>query len=195
MARPPYDTDTLQNDVLALLAHLSASRAHIVGHDWGAAVTWLLAIQHPEAVHSLTIMNVPHPALFLKGVRRPRQLARSWYMLFFQLPWLPERLLAGWRRQGLGGGLNWYRALFRGRLNLPQPVPKVTAPTLMIWGEEDRALGKELTYGTEEYVEQLALQYLPGISHWVQQEAPHQVTALLREHLTSARGPMPAGDR
>ncbi|MCA9831269.1 MAG: alpha/beta hydrolase [Dehalococcoidia bacterium] len=213
----PYDTDTLQADVLALLDHADASAAHIAGHDWGGAVAWLLAIQHPEHVRSLVVCNIPHPALFQRSLRRnPRQMLRSWYILFFQLPWLPERvfaarryhllarmlindcrpgtftredvteMLAGWRRNGLGGGFNWYRALLRHPRRLPKPVPKVIAPTLMIWGEDDSALGKELTLGTEEYVEDFELTFLPNTSHWVQQEEPRKVTELILAHLAKA---------
>lgn len=215
-ARPPYDTTTLQQDVLALLDHLGEPAAHIVAHDWGGAIAWLLAIHHPRSVRSLAALNIPHPARFFEGVRRPRQLLRSWYILFFQLPWLPERLLARdnyrslarmiirqckkgsfsedevrtmleiWRRQGLSGGINWYRALLRDRKPLPDPIPIIEAPVTIIWGEDDTALGKELTEGTERFVRNLSVHYLPGISHWVQQEAPTEVNRLLLEHLQNA---------
>lgn len=214
----PYDTDTLQADVLGLIATIGEESVHLVGHDWGGAIAWLLGIQHPEALRTLTVCNLPHPALFEKAVRRPRQLARSWYMLFFQLPWLPEYILAGrgyqhlarmlirdcqpgtftredirayldsWRRHGLNGGINWYRALFRDSRRLESPPPLVDAPTLLIWGENDRALGKELTYGTDEYVQELRIQYLPGISHWVQQDAPERVNELIDEHIGDYEG-------
>ena len=213
----PYDTDTLQADVVALLDHLGLERVHLVAHDWGAAIAWLLAINHPKRLHSLAIMNVPHPKRFEAGIRRPRQLLRSWYVFFFQLPWLPEKALAtggyhrlaralirqcapgtftrgdvqafldSWRRRGLGGGINWYRAALRQRRPLPDPLPTIETPTTLIWGENDVALGKELTYGTEDYVADLTVHYLPGVSHWVQQEAPGQVNGFLREHLARAR--------
>lgn len=210
----PYDTDTLQADVLALMAHLGIERAHIVGHDWGGVVAWLLAIEHPDAVRTLTVCNLPHPAVFRRQIRRnPRQWLRSWYFLFFQLPWLPERLialgnyhrlargiirqcrpgtftrddvkafLAAWRRQGLGGGINWYRAVMRHPRPLADPVPLIMAPTLLVWGEDDAFLGKELAEGTDEYVHDLTVHYLPGTSHWVQQEEPEKVNAYLAQHL------------
>jgi pimeloyl-ACP methyl ester carboxylesterase len=212
-ARGPYDTATLQDDVLALIAHLGAGRAHIVGHDWGGAVAWLLATHHPEQVQSLTVCNLPHPALFQQAVRRPRQALRSWYIAFFQLPWLPERVLAAdsyhrlargmirqcrpgtftrddvkaflsaWRRQGLSGGINWYRGIVRSPRGLPDPVPLILAPTLLIWGERDPFLGRELTHGTERYVHQLTIEYLPDAGHWVQQEEPARVNDLVRTHL------------
>jgi len=214
----PYDTDTLQQDVLSLFDHLGEDQVHLVAHDWGAALAWLIAINHPGRLKTLTICNVPHPSLFQRGLRRPRQLLRSWYIFFFQIPWLPERLVAAgnyhrlargimrdcrpgtftrediqaylqaWRRQGLGGGINWYRALLRSRKPLPDPVPQIPVPTLLVWGENDRALGKELTFGTEQYVRDLEIEYLPGTSHWVQQEEPARINELLLRHLTKTRG-------
>jgi pimeloyl-ACP methyl ester carboxylesterase len=212
--RGPWDTDTLQADVLALIAHLGEERAHIVAHDWGGAIAWFLAIHHPEAVRTLTVCNIPHPAIFQKRLwRSPRQLLRSWYMFMFQVPLVPQRFmgmnhyrmlarslindcrpgtftredvktfLASWREHGLDGGINWYRAIIRHPRRLPDPVPKVTAPTLMIWGEDDVALGKVLTLGTEDYVEDFTMEYLPNTSHWVQQEEPATVNRLLLEHL------------
>jgi pimeloyl-ACP methyl ester carboxylesterase len=208
----PYDTDTLRADVAALIDHIGGP-VHLVAHDWGAAIAWLVAIHEPHLLKTLTICNVPHPAVFQGGLRNPRQLLRSWYIFFFQIPWLPEKfvaarnyhtlargiirdcrpgtftredvqeMLAGWRRQGLSGGINWYRAAFRQSVPLPDPVPIIQVPTLMIWGENDRALGKELTYGTDEYVADLDLRYVQDTSHWVQQEEPELVTSLIRQHV------------
>jgi pimeloyl-ACP methyl ester carboxylesterase len=97
-----YDTDRLAADVRDLIRERGAERALVAGHDWGAAAAWVAAMNHPEAVERLAILNVPHPRRMLQGLRQPRQLARSWYVLFFQLPWLPERAARardwwGWR--------------------------------------------------------------------------------------------------
>ena len=92
-----YDIDLLTADIRDLIRERGADRAFVAGHDWGAAVAWATAAQHPDAVERLAILNVPHPRRMLQGLRRPRQLLRSWYMFFFQLPWLPERLLAAGR--------------------------------------------------------------------------------------------------
>ena len=221
-ARPPYDSGTLQADVLGLLEALGDRSAHIIGHDGGGAVAWLLAMNHTEAVRSLAILNMPHPALFRAGLRSLAQLRRSWYIALFQLPWLPERALAwhgyrpltraifrgippgeertrdlafyrqSWREHGLTGGINWYRAIPRNLQRLPDPVPIITTPTTMIWGEDDFALGKNLTVGTERYVRDLDLHYLPGVGHFVQQEAPDRVNQLLIAHLERAGSAGPA---
>jgi pimeloyl-ACP methyl ester carboxylesterase len=94
-----YDPDRLAADVRDLIRERGADRAFLVAHDWGAGVAWLTAMNYPEVVERLAILNAPHPRRLLHGLRRPRQLAKSWYMLFFQLPWLPERLVraSGWR--------------------------------------------------------------------------------------------------
>lgn len=211
----PYDTDTLQDDLVALIDHLGVERVHLVGHDWGAGIAWLFAMNHADRLRSLTICNVPHPAIARDMLKSPPQLMKSWYMLFFQLPWLPEMALStknyqvlaraiirdcrpgtftrediqfyldSWRDHGLSGGINWYRALFRSRKQLADPVPIITTPTLVIWGRNDRFLGEELTRNTEAYVAKLELHLLPGISHWVQQEAAGEVNRLLAAHLSA----------
>jgi pimeloyl-ACP methyl ester carboxylesterase len=87
--------------------------------------------------------------------------------------------------------LNWYRAAARGGMNaqVARGFPTIEIPTLMLWGERDIALGKETTYGTERYVRNLELRYLPGVSHWAQQEAPERVNELLEAFLTSPSSP------
>ena len=89
-----YETDRLAGDIDGLIRHFGVERAHLVGHDWGAAVAYSVAMLHPEVVERLAILNVPHPARMLAGLRTVRQLRKSWYMFFFQLPSLPERLMA-----------------------------------------------------------------------------------------------------
>ncbi|MBD5635510.1 MAG: alpha/beta hydrolase, partial [Candidatus Eremiobacteraeota bacterium] len=81
--------------------------------------------------------------------------------------------------------LNWYRAAARGGMaaQFRLGLPKIDVPTLLVWGEDDVALGKETTYGTHRYVEDLRVQYVPGASHWVQQDAPDRVNALLAAFL------------
>ena len=103
----------------------------------------------------------------------------------------PESVLSVYRENAAQPGaltamLNYYRALVRGGGAARQRrlgFPKIETPTLMIWGEEDAALGIETTRGTEEFVSQLTLRTLPGVSHWVQQEAPEKVNSILEEWL------------
>jgi pimeloyl-ACP methyl ester carboxylesterase len=85
-----YDIDMLTADVAAVIEQQGQGRAVVVGHDWGGVIAWQLAMRRPDLVSKLVVLNAPHPAAFLRELRRPRQLLRSWYVFFFQLPWLPE---------------------------------------------------------------------------------------------------------
>lgn len=90
-----YSVDVLVADVLELIAALGHERALLVGHDWGGAVAWATAIARPHRVERLAVLNVPHPAVFAEHLRsNPRQVRRSAYMGFFQLPLLPELALS-----------------------------------------------------------------------------------------------------
>jgi pimeloyl-ACP methyl ester carboxylesterase len=95
----------------------------------------------------------------------------------------PDEVLAVYRANALRPGgatamINWYRAAGRSFREMSEPAPPIEVPTLMVWGEEDGALGKELTFGTDRYVKDLTLRYLPRVSHWVQQEAPERVNEI-----------------
>jgi epoxide hydrolase 4 len=85
-----YDTDRLAADLRDLIRERGCERAFVAGHDWGAGVAWITAMNHPEVIERLAILNMPHPRRMHQGLRTPRQLVKSWYILFFQLPWLPE---------------------------------------------------------------------------------------------------------
>jgi len=156
------------------------------------------------------IMNAPHPLCFRAALKHWRQMRKSWYVAFFQLPRLPERMLtmnggAAVRRMFSGVALppdvlavytgqitepgaatamlNWYRAIrlrSSRTLNLPQVID---VPTLVVWGERDVALDPICLNGTEGYVRDLRVKRLPGVSHWVQQDAPQVVNELLQEFL------------
>jgi pimeloyl-ACP methyl ester carboxylesterase len=87
----PYYVDTLVEDIAGLIKALDYEKVNLVGHDWGALVAWMLAIKHPEVLHRLGIINVPHPSVIKRFLQRDfEQMRRSLYALFFQLPWLPE---------------------------------------------------------------------------------------------------------
>ena len=219
-SRPPgidaYAMEILEEDVAALIEASGAKEIVLIGHDWGALIAWHYAMFGRIPISKLIIMNVPHPALARKGLRTLRQLKKSWYIFFFQLPRIPEWALgrngcaaiaqafrgmavdksrfpdevlevyqkAAAQPGALTAMLNYYRALIRGpRQALDRGTPRIEAPTLMIWGEVDSALGKELSYGTDEYVADLTLRYLPNVSHWVQQEAPEMVNDMIEAWL------------
>jgi epoxide hydrolase 4 len=95
--KPPgvasYRSAKLVGDVAGLIEDLRSGPAVLVGHDWGGVIAWLLVMRRPDLVRGLAVLNAPHPATFLRELPHARQLLRSWYMFFFQLPWLPEALL------------------------------------------------------------------------------------------------------
>lgn len=101
-----YTLDLLSRDVQGLIDFLGERRARVAGHDWGAAVAWDFAMRYPDFLEKLVILNVPHPMRFLSGIYTLRQLRKSWYIFFFQLPWLPE---AGIRANNFAG----LRKIFR----------------------------------------------------------------------------------
>lgn len=217
--RAAYRLHYLIDDVARLFDSLGARRKLLIGHDWGAVIAWAVAIERVVSLDGLVIMNVPHPDVFRRVIRHSwAQRFRSWYILFFQLPWLPEKaltiggaravsrlfsettcnpaafppeLLARYCENALRPGamtamINYYRANALGFVRRRQSHP-VQVPTLMIWGEQDRALGVELTEGYGGLVDDLTLCRLPDASHWVQQDAPEAVNEALSAWLV-ARG-------
>jgi epoxide hydrolase 4 len=216
-----YRINTLIEDVAALIdlakAEAPAREVMLVAHDWGAIVAWMFAIKKLRPIDRLVIMNVPHPKCAEREIRKWRQLRKSWYIFFFQLPWLPERILlrnnaapirrifsasaahkqhfpradmdvyahAAQRPGAMHAMVNYYRALMRTRDMRDVGDGVVHVPTLVIWGENDLALDIHLLDGMEAWVPNLTLRRLPGISHWVQQDAPDDVNRLLGEWLAA----------
>jgi pimeloyl-ACP methyl ester carboxylesterase len=221
-----YDLDTLAGDIVELARYLQPGRpVHLVGHDWGGVIAYHVAATHPEVVDRLAVINAPHPAVMMREIWKPGQLVRSWYIFFFQIPYLPERLLSARggaliprllrramvdpsrvplgklaeyeanfsRLEAARAAIDYYRTGFRrfvspGRLREMRDYPRIRAPFLLIWGEQDVALRKELTKGLAPYFEQRpVVHYLPEEGHFVPLEAPEKVAALLLEHLTGGR--------
>jgi pimeloyl-ACP methyl ester carboxylesterase len=213
-----YAIEHLLDDVAGLIDAAGAKSVLLMAHDWGAIIAWYFAMRKLRPLERLVILNVPHPGNWQRSSRNWKQLLRSWYILFFQIPGVPEwaltrgegRRLAqmfrkgvehpenfpaeeveAYRRSWLAPGaatamVNYYRALARGggaERQRRQGLPVIETPTLMIWGEKDLALTKETTYGTERWVKDLTLRYLPDASHFVQQDAPAEVNALLEAWL------------
>jgi pimeloyl-ACP methyl ester carboxylesterase len=198
--RRAYALPRLVGDALAVADAADVGPVHWVGHDWGAAVGWHAAALHPGRLRTLTAVSVPHPAAMLEAARHGDQLRRSWYMALFQLPWLPERLLASRRGTGLlraggldregvqryrrevvddgalRGGLMWYRALpLGGGRDAGRPA---RVPTTLVWGDGDEALGRDAVDRTAARVAApYHLEVLPGVRHFVPEEAPEALAA------------------
>ena len=205
-----YEVENLAGDIAGLIRALGREKAIVVGHDWGAVVAWAFAMQHPELLDRLGILNVPHPLVMVKNLRSsPAQMLKSWYIFFFQLPRLPELLnsrndFAFMRRmfkaegfdretieqyvdaarvpKALTSAINYYRASIRraatGRLPAMHAIQQ---KVLVIWGDKDKFLGKEMADPPKELVPNARVVHLPNASHWVQNDAADEVNRLLLE--------------
>lgn len=213
-----YALDHLTQDVADLIDASGAKKVTLFAHDWGAIIAWAFAITKLRPLTRLVIMNVPHPVPARREMKKWRQMRKSWYIFFFQLPWLPEKWLgsdggnmvgnliaktachparfgpderaiyseASQRPGAVHAMVNYYRALLRYRDTIDMGDFRVDVPTLMVWGEEDVAINIHCLDGTEKWVSDLTLKRLPGVSHWVQQDAPDEVNAILEDWLPEA---------
>jgi pimeloyl-ACP methyl ester carboxylesterase len=192
-------------DAVAVLDALKIDAAHVVGHDWGAQVGWLLAATHPERVLTLTAVSVPHPrALGLALRKHMSQRLRFAYMAFFRSGIAERALLAGngallrsmmkpigdrsvlyasaMHETGrLTGALNWYRALNTRQVGSQfGGTGMVNVPTTYVWSDRDPVVGREAAAATQDWV---AAEYrfvaLRGIGHWVPEEAPQALTEVV----------------
>jgi pimeloyl-ACP methyl ester carboxylesterase len=210
----PYRITELSGDVVDLIATEGRDAAHVIGHDWGAAVGWDLALRHPDAVDRLGIINVPHPTVFQRTLTSNlTQLRKSWYMFFFQIPRLPERYVGrndyGFlvtaleeARPGTFTETDFERyrrawaeeeALtatinwYRALFRHGEDPPRgrVRAPTLIVWGDDDQALVPEMASRSLEYCDEGNIERFPDATHWIPHEYPDRVSGLLLDHLGS----------
>ncbi len=206
-----YQIPLLVQDVIGLADAIGADRFHIVGHDWGAVVVWVVAIAASDRVITANPVSVPHPDAFAQVLSDPTscQVEASSYFDVFVQPDSEDAFLADENAQlraiyvaidgeavdeylrvlgskeALGAALNWYRANIGDR-NLQGPaVGAVHVPTMFTWSDGDTALCVDGALLTEQYVEgPYRFEVLEGVSHWIPDLASAQMTALLIEHLT-----------
>lgn len=209
-----YGLDPLAGDLLGLIDDLGPEPADVVGHDWGGAVSWWGALRFPERIARLAVLNIPHPRVMRRFLLHDRaQRRRSRYMLYFQLPLLPERKIRasdfrGFRsifkrssRQGTfspdelavyaaaagrPGALTAMLHWYRAALWFPPRRPPhrvVEPPVRILWGEDDVALGAEMARASLPCCRQAELTFLPGAGHWVQHEAADRINDLLLDFL------------
>ena len=202
--RRDYAMEELTADTVALVEAIGGP-VHVVGHDWGAMVGWMLSAHHPELVRTLTAVSVAHPAAFARAFVTSRQALTSWYMALFQIRGLPERgardaggpfdkaLLGGGMSAdevarvrvevieygALPGALSWYRGMpFTGRSFIGRDV---TVPTTYLWGDQDSGVGRTAAEGSAVFARgPYAFDVIEGGSHWVPtQHADRCVAAIL----------------
>ena len=215
-SRPPgtgsYGTKIVAGDVARLIEALGRAQADVVGHDWGAGVAWALAMEHAARVRRLAVLNGPHPVRLLAALRRPSQLVKSWYLLFFQLPWLPEVIVRRDRflllREGFAsppaqpgayteedieryvaaweadGAVRAMLAYYRAmrRRSGAPRIRRIDTPVLAIWGDDDPHLERDLAEPPAKLVPDVRVVHLASASHWVHADQPARVNELLIEH-------------
>jgi len=214
-----YRAEHLVADAVGMVKELGASSCHLVGHDWGAVVAWLVASRHPELVKTLTAVSVPHPLAFAKALASTNddQRLRSSYIRFLQQSEEPEAALmhdggAGLRAWFTNIGLtdsdsvetyvkrmaepgamtaaiNWYRAI---DVRLIEDMGPISVPTLYVWSTDDIGIGREAAEATADYVAgPYRLEVLEGVSHWIPEMAADAFTPMLVDHLTGSTPPTP----
>ena len=215
--KPPavrdYRLRELTADVIAIADTIGREKILLAGHDWGAGVAWNTAVRHPGRIEKLAILNAPHPAVMMRFLRiNPRQMLRSWYMLFFQIPMLPEFLFSkdgarsllrssrkgafspedldryreAWSQPGaLTAMINWYRALLRERPDFTAAESRVSVPTRILWGMKDEFLLSAMAGASVNYCDDGELIEFPEATHWIHHEEPERVNQLLIDFFRS----------
>jgi pimeloyl-ACP methyl ester carboxylesterase len=203
--RRAYTTSELADDVLALLDEAGLASAHIVGHDWGGAVAWTLGGRNPERVRSLTVLSTPHPGALLRSFRASTQGLKSLYMLFFQLPAIPEAVIprsleSSLRKTGLPAGFAAHNAermsepgALTGALNWYRGMPfslrgghRSAVPTTYVWGRRDNFLGRFAAEATADFVVgQYRFAELDA-GHWLPETHPAEIAQLIIDQVRVA---------
>ncbi len=202
-----YAVPNLLSDVLSIANQLGAKRFHLVGHDWGGLLAWMLAAWHPDQVRTVAVLSTPHPDALRHALLHDKdQQHKSRYIPLFKAPFhVAEGMLladdakllrsayqgivpagqvnANVRRfqepKALTAALNWYRAW-----DSKKETGPVTVPALFIWGTEDIALGRTAAEATASFAKgPYRFEPLDGLSHWLLDEAPERISQLLLEHL------------
>ena len=203
-----YAFEKLVADAIEIAAGYDGKRFHLVGHDWGGQVSWGVAAAHSKRLASLTILSRPHPKSFRRALAKADgdQKQRSRHHRAFLEPETGKMLLennARRLRDGLFGqgvpaaaleahlsvlgnpaaleaALAWYRA----NKGLAADIGTIDVPTLYVWGDVDATVGPDAAYGTKEFVSAAyAMEVLPGVGHFVMDQAPAKATDLLLGHL------------
>ncbi|HUE08244.1 MAG TPA: alpha/beta hydrolase [Acidimicrobiales bacterium] len=213
-ATSDYGTEQLVGDVIALADSMEMERFDLVGHDWGGLLGWIVAERFPDRLRSLIVVSTPHPLALRHALSGSdtEQAARRSTTASLQAPDEPERLLLGPAGDGSGllrmlretglddddaemyaaaltepgaltAALNWYRAMDPRAVADLEPI---RVPTMYVWSTGDAAIDRMAAEGTREHVQgPYRFEVLEGVSHWVPETAPEQLSGLLIRHLAS----------
>jgi pimeloyl-ACP methyl ester carboxylesterase len=197
--RRDYRAALVTSDAIALIGALGSRPVHLVGHDWGGFVAWQLRATAPELLTRVTVLSTPHPAAMGRSMASSAQLLRSAYIGFFQLPVVPERLLAPrlsalLRSSGLPSGfaddyarflsrpgalrsaLNWYRGMWLPPRDRAAVAASAT-PTTYVWGGRDPFLGRRAAELTARYARARYRFVEVDGDHWLPEKLPERVAA------------------
>jgi pimeloyl-ACP methyl ester carboxylesterase len=213
-----YKVDELAKDAVGIIDVYGRDRIFLVGHDWGASVSWWVALKYPQRLQRLVIMNVPHPKVMAKNLfTNPKQMEKSWYIFYFQLPGAVEKFASAnnyeWlvtllRQTSRSGAftkeeLEKYREAFmqpgaflamvnwyRAALQVPSEPPisfRITMPILVLWGVNDVAIIPEQADQSLAYCDQGKLVKFKKATHWLQHEEADKVNKLIEDFFTQQK--------
>jgi pimeloyl-ACP methyl ester carboxylesterase len=212
-SRRAYRLGELVADVVALVDAAGAERVHLVGHDWGGGVAWMVAATRPDLLRSLTVVSAPHPRAVVNAMLTSRQFLQAWHIGFFQLPWLPEAAIRsrggrfavamlkhsglndelarayadrlGNDPGGLAGALRWYRAMPLD-VSVGRSAGEITVPTTYVWSSGDIAIGRRAAELTSRWVTgPFEFKVLDGVSHWIPEQVPDELATYILERIRS----------
>lgn len=206
-----YKIDILALDMLFLVKHFRKDKVFIVGHDWGAIVGWYLIAFFPETFEKAVMASAPHWDIFKKYLlSHPRQLLKSWYIFFIQIPLIPEfffgfnsytvlssmltkhdypedklrDLRNSWiKHKKFSFMLNWYRAMRY--MNIKLPKSKIQVPTHIVWGEKDPFCMSEMALMCKDYCQKSEVTIMKGVGHWPQHHNITEFNSILKSHFNS----------
>lgn len=205
-----YKMSILVEDILGLADALGYDRFYLAGHDFGAMVSWNIAMYYPERIKRLIVANVPHPNVMGSYLRsHPKQMLKSWYAFFFQIPKLPEwttrmnnwrflisampkaftkeernRYRDAWGQPGaITAMINWYRASFRG-MGRSGKENKIKVSTLILWGKQDPHISYEMAPLSVEMCEEGRLITFEDATHWVLYDKPEATSRYIVQHFS-----------
>lgn len=206
-----YKLDLLALDILFLVKHFRNDKVFVVAHDWGAMVGWYLITFFPDTFEKAIIASAPHWDVFKKFLLgHPKQMIKSWYIFFIQIPVLPElifsfnsysiltamikkhdypesklRLLQkSWREyKKLRFMLNWYRAMKYLKVQLPKT--KIQVPTHIVWGDKDPFCMSEMAPICRDYCQESEMTIIKGVGHWPQHQNMNEFNSIVKNYFNS----------
>ena len=208
-----YRLDILARDIINLMDALGIQKVNLCGHDWGGVVAWAAAALHPDRIGRLAVLDAPYPPVMMRNMfSHPGQIMRSSYILYFQIPKLPETLLKrnqwktlvesmrrtsrpntftledfslyrkAWHQDGAMTAMLNWYRALVQRPNVLSRNLRITQPTLLLWGAKDFALGVELAKASINLCDRGKLEVFEKAGHWLQHEEPERVYKHLTTH-------------